>query len=311
MAKQAKQLFLCELRNRAGELRSLPGSQSLLETRDGRVRLYLRYSKRHQGERTFYGLRRHDLQQLEGRRSFICFIWDEQPEPLIVPFEQYEDLFQTVSPAPDGQYKSQVFLRPDGAELYVAGGGRFNVESHFGWRELQQALENVERETPPLSHSQVQSLLGAIGTAKGFHIWIPQRDRRALDWNLVAPFEMADLLPQAYHAVCAVAEQVDVIWLGKGSGYIQALYEVEHSTTIYSGLLRFNDIHLVSPSLQSRFSIVAEDVRRACFARQLHRPTFEASGLHDLCSFLEYSEVYRWYKRLCATTEPYRMEGQR
>lgn len=309
MAKQAKHHFLSELRNRAGDLRSLPRSQSLFETRDGRVRLYLRYSKRHQGDRTFYGLRRQDLQQLEGHRSFICFIWDDQQEPLIVPFEKYEDIFQTVAPAPDGQYKSQVFLRPEGAELYVAGGGRFNVESHFGWNELQQAVENSEAEVPALSHSQVQTLLGAIGAAKGFHIWIPQNDRRALDWSLVSRFEMANMLPLVYESVCAIAEQVDVIWFNKGSGHVQALYEVEHSTTIYSGLLRFNDIHLVAPSLQSRFSIVAEGVRRGCFARQLNRPTFQASGLHELCSFLEYPEVYGWYMRLCVAPESSRMEG--
>lgn len=310
MAKQAKQHFLSELHNRAGELRRLPRSQSLFESHDARVRLYLRYSKRHQGDRTFYGLRRQDLQQLEGHRSFICFIWDDQREPLIVPFEKYEDLFQSIPPAPDGQYKSQIFLRPDGAELYVAGGGRFNVESHFGWNELQEVAENTEATTPALTHSQVQTLLGAIGAAKGFHVWIPQNDRRALDWNLAARFEMASILPMAYKGIRAIAEQIDVIWLGMGSGHIQALYEVEHSTTIYSGLLRFNDIHLVAPSLQSRFSIVATDIQRGRFVRQLYRPTFQASGLHELCSFLEYPEVYGWYRRLCVASQSSQMESQ-
>jgi len=310
MAKQAKHLFLSELRNRAGDLRSLPRSRSLFETRDGCVRLYVRYSKRHEGDRTFYGLRRQDLQQLEGHRSFMCFIWDDQQEPLIVPFDKYEDLFQTVAPAPDGQYKTQVFFPPDGAELYVAGGGRFNVDSHFGWNELQQAVENREAGTPALTHSQVQTLLGAIGAAKGFRIWIPQNDRRALDWSLAVRFEMANMVPLAHESVRAIAEQVDVIWFGKGSGHIQALYEVEHSTTIYSGLLRFNDIHLVAPSFHSRFSIVSEGIRRGRFARQLNRPTFQASGLHELCTFLEYPDVYGWYRRLFVAPELSRMEGQ-
>lgn len=308
MAKEAKHQFLAELHARAGDLRSLPNSQSLLESRDGRIRLYLRYSKRHSDDRTFYGLRRQDLQQLEGHRSFICFIWDDQREPLIIPFEQYEDLFQTVSPADDGQYKSQVLLRSDGTELYVAGAGRFNVESHFGWDELQQTIRSSEPATPPLTHSQVQTLLGAIGAAKGFHIWIPQHDRRELDWSYSPHFEFARVLPPTYESVRAIAEQVDVIWLAKGSGHIQALYEVEHSTSIYSGLLRFNDIHLVAPGLQTRFSIVADDVRRGRFARQLHRPTFKASGLHELCSFLEYPEVYGWYRRQCQSSQPSQKE---
>lgn len=271
--------------------------------RDGRVRIYVRYSKQHPGNRTFYGIRRRDLQQLEGHRSFICFVWDEQDDPLIVPFDRYEDLFQSVAPAPDGQYKAQVFLRSDARELYVAGAGRFNVESHFGWDELQRAVENAESATPTLNHSQVQTLLGAIGASKGFQIWIPQNDRASLDWGFVSRFEIANALPRGYASVRSIAEHVDVIWLSRGSGELAALYEVEHSTTIYSGLLRFNDIHLIAPSLQPRFSIVAEDIRRGRFARQLHRPTFQASGLHELCSFLEYREVFGWYTRLSSVAQ--------
>lgn len=298
MAKPAKQLFLVGLRERVGDLRSLPKSQSLLETNDGHVRLYLRYSKLHSGQRTFFGLRREDLRQLQGHRSFICFIWDEQREPLIIPYEKYEDLFQSLTPASDGQYKAQVILRPDGTDLYIAGGGSFDVESYIGWDELQRAARSTKEIIPELTHSQVQSLLGAIGHSKGFQIWIPQNDRSSLDWNQVSRFKMVNSLPPAYNAVCDIAEQVDVLWLAKGGGQIRALFEVEHSTTIYSGLLRFNDIHLATPSSQTHFNIVAEDVRRGQFSRQLNRPTFRASGLSDMCGFLDYAEVYGWHKRM-------------
>ena len=78
---------------------------------------------------------------------------------------------------------------------------------------------------------------------------------------------------------------------------IENLFEVEHSTTVYSGLLRFNDILLTDPKA-SRFSIVSNEVRRALFSRQLFRPTFKASGLADMTSFLEYSNVLDWHRRL-------------
>ena len=301
MAKPAKELFLANLRERVGELRSLPKSQSLLESNGGHLRLYLRYSKLHSGQRTFYGLRREDLLQLQGHRSYICFIWDDQPEPLIIPYEKYEDLFQSLTPASDGQYKAQVILRGDGTDLYVAGAGRFDVESHIGWDELQRAVQSTKEIIPDLTHSQVQSLLGAIGHSKGFQIWIPQNDRSSLDWSQVSKFEMVNSLPSAYEGVHGIAEQVDVLWLAKGGGQIRALYEVEHSTTIYSGLLRFNDIHLATPSAQMHFNIVAEDVRRGQFSRQLNRPTFQASGLSDSCGFLDYAEVYGWHKRIVLT----------
>lgn len=94
--------------------------------------------------------------------------------------------------------------------------------------------------------------------------------------------------------------EVDVIWIRKGSNELRALFEVEHSTPIYSGLLRFNDIHLLAPNLRPRFSIVANDYRRSAFARQLNRPTFRTSGLREICTFLEYVDVLGWHSRIIA-----------
>lgn len=294
--KPAKKAFLFELQKRFGDVRTLPKSQSLFDLAGGRVRIYIRYSKRHGGSRTFYGLRQQDLQQLEGRRSFICFLWDGQSEPLIVPFYKYEDLLQTLSPAVDGQYKVQVLLNVDSTELYFAAGGRFSVDSHYGWEGLGRVIESTDVETTEFTHSQMQTLLGAIGVAKGYDIWIPRNDRGKLGFGDIS-LSLSNAVPSAYEQIRNVVEQVDVVWFSKGNAHIRALYEVEHSTSIYSGLLRFNDIHLVAPSLHQRFAIVAQDVRRARFSRQLHRPTFKASGLHELCSFVEYPEVFGWYKR--------------
>lgn len=299
MAKPAKSAFLEQLHEKVGELRPLSNSKSLFESADQRVRLYIRYSKLHPGGRTFYGLRNQDLKHLEGHASFIGLIWEGQDEPLLIPFELFEDLFHSIPPAPDGQYKCQVYLRDEGTEFYIAGAGRFNVESHFGWQEFEQAFRLESSPTPLLSHTQVQSLLGTIGARKGFHVWAPKNDRRLISECDYAQFSFADTLPPAYDPVKWVAEQVDIVWIARGDGRIQALFEVEHSTTIYSGLLRLNDVHIVAPTLQSRFSVVATSIRRAQFSRQLNRPTFKASGLSELCSFLEYSEVFQWHQRLC------------
>jgi hypothetical protein len=76
------------------------------------------------------------------------------------------------------------------------------------------------------------------------------------------------------------------------------LFEVEHTTSIYSGLLRFNDVHLVAPDLHPRFSIVANDTRRSLYVRQVNRPTFQRSGLAEVCTFMEYENVLDWYSRI-------------
>ena len=87
------------------------------------------------------------------------------------------------------------------------------------------------------------------------------------------------------------------MWVAPGRDTIEGLYEVEHSTPVYSGLLRFNDVLLTDPTV-SRFSIVSNDARRDLYSRQLFRPTFKKSGLAELCSFLEYTNVFDWHTRL-------------
>jgi len=298
MANESKPVFLKQLRRRYGSLRKLDHSQSLYEIGEGAARVYIRYSKVHSGNRTFYGLREEDLKKLEGHPSLICFLWDRQTDPLLVPFSEYEEVFQSTSPAGDGQYKVQIFLQDDGDELYIAKAGRFNVEAHFGWAELENLIDSSKLGTvQEFSHWQIQTYLGAIGRAKDYDIWIPPNDRVKLDWSLTDHFESRDGIPYGFEPIKSILQEVDVIWVQRGSSELRALFEVEHSTPIYSALLRFNDIYLLAPNLRPTFSVVANDARRDLFVRQLNRPTFRMSGLSELCTFLEYVNVFGWYKR--------------
>jgi len=83
---------------------------------------------------------------------------------------------------------------------------------------------------------------------------------------------------------------------------LAAAFEVEHSTPIYSRLLRFNDIHI--DFKLARAGIVAQAERKEAFLRQINRRTFCASGLNEVCLFYSYSDVYRWYRRLRSERHP-------
>jgi len=113
---------------------------------------------------------------------------------------------------------------------------------------------------------------------------------------------MPTSLPSQFRDVEPYLRQIDVVWLEKGSNKVRALYEVEHSTPIYSGLLRFNDIFLTAQTPVERFAIVSNEKRRSLFAEQVNRPTFKRSGLSEICTFFEYTNVYRWYQRVVAET---------
>jgi len=64
MANETKADFLEELSQRYGSIRKLENSLSLYEVGDGAARIYIRYSKVHRRNQTFYGLREEDLKKL-------------------------------------------------------------------------------------------------------------------------------------------------------------------------------------------------------------------------------------------------------
>jgi len=299
MENEIKSKFLNDAAMRLGKLERFGDSRSLFRVQGSDIRLYLRYSKTHSHNEAFYGLRAKDLKQIEGFPSFICFLWEGQAEPLIIPYSEYEDVFQSARPADDGQYKVLLFLQEDVTELYLARTGRFNVEGYFGWAQIEGMLKTKDKlPMPDLSHSQIQTLLGAIGTAKDFDIWIPPIDRSKLDWSITRQYNQREILPHGFEKVSHVLSEIDVVWLQRGGNDVRALFEVEHSTPIYTGLLRFNDIHLIAPNLKARFSIVANNERRSLYIKQLSRPTFQTSGLGEVCTFLEYSDVFNWHQRI-------------
>ncbi len=298
MANPNKAKVLNDLRQRFGEVQKLKGSESLFMIGEDQARIYFRYSKVHPGGRTFFGLRGVDLRQLEGHNSFLCFLLDDNSPPLFIPYGDFEGVFADAQPAKDGQYKVQLLSQTNALELYISRQGRFNVEAYVGFETLEHSMEAQRlREGLALSHSQVQTLLAGIGHVKGYEVYVPEYDIGKLDWSLTRDFRLRRDLPEGFGKARDTLGEIDVVWVASGRNKIEGLYEIEHSTPIYSGLLRFNDVLLADPGVV-RFSIVSNDARRDLFSRQLFRPTFRKSGLAELCSFLEYANVFAWHERL-------------
>lgn len=298
MANIHKNELLATIGDRYGAISRLPGSQSLFIIGNNAARVYFRYSKVHEGGKTFFGLREIDLRQLEGHNSFLCFQLDDGTPPVFIPFADFEEVFRSAQAANDGQHKVQIIAQKEGHQLYVARKGRFNIEGYIGLGPLERSIA-VDRLKPArnLSHTQVQTLLGSIGHMKGHDVWIPDNNAGGLDWSIAERFPSVRSLPAGFGDVASVLAEIDVLWMTPGSNRIEALFEIEHSTPVYTGLLRFNDALLTEPTL-TRFHIVSNEIRRAIFSRQAFRPTFRKSGLSELVSFLEYRNVFDWHARL-------------
>jgi len=296
MTNPFKAKLLDSLRGQFGTLTKLPDSNSLFTVGNQAAIIYIRYSKVHGNGGAFFGLRDVDLRRLEGHNSFICFLTDAQDDPLFIPFADFEEIFRNSQVASDGQYKAQ--LTSDGGthELYIPRKGKFNVDGYSGTETIAQSM-SAQRlpQALALSHSQVQTLLASIGHLKGYDVYVPAYDCSTIDWSLCTRFSLRNCIPPGFDPVAHILSEIDVVWSAQGK--VEGLFEVEHSTPVYSGLLRFNDVLLTNPNL-SRFFIVSNDVRRELFARQVFRPTFRHSGLSDITSFLGYPNVYDWHARL-------------
>ena len=136
-----------------------------------------------------------------------------------------------------------------------------------------------------------QGWLRDLGRALGFDVWIAANDRsRAYGGGQLGDGCLPALASEGVPAAESV-RLIDVIWLEQGTGRYAAAFEVEHSTSIHSGIVRMLDLALGSPlgNACSLF-LVAPDGRRDEVAQQLNRPAF--SRVAELgIRYLPYSQL--------------------
>jgi hypothetical protein len=156
----------------------------------------------------------------------------------------------------------------------------------------------VPEEAAPSSEVResikIQALLAEIGSCMGMKIWIPRADRAAVlsEWQ-GDQASILDRLPLNYNeTTLRTIEQIDVLWL-KGHS-IRRAFEVEHTTSIYSGILRMADLLALQPNMDIRLHIVAPESRREKVFSEIRRPVFtllERGPLSENCTYLSYGDI--------------------
>ena len=162
-------------------------------------------------------------------------------------------------------------------------------EDHTEEHETEKPAQSEVRES-----IQVQALLAQIGDQMGMDIWLPRGDRAAVlaEWKgeHKAPLER---LPLNYdETTLKTVEQIDVLWLRGRS--IRRAFEVEHTTSVYSGILRMADLLALQPNMDIKLHIVAPAARREKVMQELRRPVFsllERGPLSETCTYLPYDSV--------------------
>lgn len=149
-------------------------------------------------------------------------------------------------------------------------------------------------------HEQIQVLLFEIGAALGYRNWIAGNDRSIKlngkplikDIASINDLSLVNIL-QPFPAAQKAARLIDLIYF-KPDGYIPAVFEIESTTTISSGLARMEEFRLNlngvfrnRGSLGTCFVIVANEDRRAEVLRKAAAPQYKDLAVR----FMSYGEV--------------------
>ncbi len=146
-------------------------------------------------------------------------------------------------------------------------------------RQSREAAAQGDR-----THTEIQGWLRDLGKALGFDVWVASNDKNRITGKGRLGEGCLGELPVslAKGAGADAIGLIDILWIRKGTGEVAAAFEVEHTTSIYSGIVRLLDLALGAPEQAvAGLYLVAPDSREEDVRAQLARPAFQqVRGLH-------------------------------
>jgi predicted RNA-binding protein len=154
-------------------------------------------------------------------------------------------------------------------------------------------------EVPEREHDRIQWLLLKLGSDMILDVWVARNDRgRSWAGNKFEDIPgLRESLPQQFDPqMQRIVEMIDVLWL-RGNSIVCA-FEIEHTTSIYSGLLRMSDLLALQPNINIKLYLVAPEDRRAKVFEELARPTFAHLRLPTMCKLVTFERLTQEIERL-------------
>lgn len=193
--------------------------------------------------------------------------------------------------------------------MFDIGSGRYPVPapdlSGEGRARWQADLAQVRQEGATLAkaevqsrendhtHTEIQGWLRDLGLALGFSVWVAANDQGRIWQGGKLGDGCLTTLPPAITSAPGIesVRLIDIIWIDKSGGQAVAAFEVEHSTSIYSGIVRMLDLAMGgSEAPPEGLFLVAPDGREKDVRAQLIRPAFGSIG-HLNVRYIPYSEL--------------------
>lgn len=172
-------------------------------------------------------------------------------------------------------------------------------------RKRHQQIEEDQREED--QHLEMEFLLTTIGRALGYRVHVAANDRgKSFAGESLSALTLGTLpdlgLPQD---VAATVSLIDVVWFRPEANEVVCAFEVEKSTSIYSGILRLVDLARSVASLSPHLFLVAPDSREKEIQAQLRRPAFGDLGDLEL-RYILFSDLCEHCAGLCKFGDSHR-----
>jgi len=158
-------------------------------------------------------------------------------------------------------------------------------------------------------HTRMQYLLLKTGAALGCDVYAAANDHsKSCDGHSFSFLSLPDLPPlEVSPEVRQTIRLIDVTWLKKGSNEIVCAFEVEKSTSIYSGILRLSDLTLALPdAVSTMLYLVAPNAREKEVLAQLKRPALSANPAVEIF-YLLFSDLSQHSESICKLGDDHRI----
>jgi type II restriction enzyme len=182
-----------------------------------------------------------------------------------------------------------------GTDEYLSEQERKKLEKLIEKRQEDVQQDKEEEDL----HTEMQYHLLKIGNALGYDVIAASNDRskshcgNSFSFLSLQQFPEINLEKETLNTV----KLIDVLWFQKGTNNVIAAFEVEKSTSIYSGILRLTDLSYTIADGDEVLYLIVPDKREKDVCLQLSRPAIRQNRV--LIKYILFSELRSHCDALC------------
>ena len=189
-----------------------------------------------------------------------------------------------------------------GTQKLVLGGDQYLSEPERQKLEkmIEKRREEVEQEKQEEDlHTEMQFHLLRIGNALGYDVIAASNDRSRSWCGKSFSFLSLPVFPEINldRDTLNTVKLIDVLWFKKGTSNVIAAFEVEKSTSIYSGILRLTDLSYTIADGDEVFYLIVPDKREKDVVLQLSRPAIKQNNV--IIKYIMFSDLRQHCDALC------------